>query len=163
MNTTHPYLRYAQALLLAENNLSQINDITFTHIAVEIENGFNSFRVKPKSTFIAQNSVEYSFVQAEKGDTPNGVYLSPNVISTDKLTKNIWSEGHKLLQETANNPKDKLNDLKMSIAPISGEYLSFFLVNERNSSERSDSLKFLFYFYAHVKFTCYLMCCHKNR
>lgn len=32
MNMKHPYIKYAQALLIEENNLESIEDITHNHI-----------------------------------------------------------------------------------------------------------------------------------
>lgn len=127
MIAIHPYIRYAQALIMSENGLSDSEQITKEQIASEIEKGLNTFRVLPAKTFEGKDNVEFIYTKTEKGDIPNGVFLSPNVLSSDKLAKNIWSEGHNLLLELKTSNSDKIGDLKMSIAPTSGEYLSFSL------------------------------------
>ncbi|WP_314951708.1 type I-PGING CRISPR-associated protein Cas8c/Csp2 [Tannerella forsythia] len=124
----HPYIRYAQALLMVENNLSSINEITLEHIKNEIEKGLNSFRVRPSGSIAGKSKVQYVFDRIEKGDTKKGVFLSPNTISSDKQARNLWGGAAKFLQRMDN---DKCGDLSknteigMSEVPISGEYLSF--------------------------------------
>lgn len=83
MIAIHPYFRYAQALLMSENELFNSEQITKEHIALEIEKGLDTFRVQPSKTFEGKKFVEYEFIKAEKGNTTNGVFLAPNVISTD--------------------------------------------------------------------------------
>lgn len=123
----HPYTRYAEALLRVENDLSVHDEITAKHISDEIEKGLNSFRVSPFSTYEGKDKVGYSYIKESKGDTQSGVFLSPNIISPDKQAKNIWTEGHTLIEKLKKNNISKVEDVKMSIAPIAGEFLSFSL------------------------------------
>jgi CRISPR-associated protein Cas8c/Csp2 len=125
MIALHPYIKYAQALLMTENGFSDSEQITKNLIAFEIEKGLETFRIQPAKMFIGKETVEFIYIKSEKGDIPNGVFLAPNIITTDKLAKNIWSEGHNLIEELKASNSNKIGDLKMSIAPTSGEYLSF--------------------------------------
>jgi|WetSurMetagenome_2_1015567.scaffolds.fasta_scaffold43826_2 CRISPR-associated protein Cas8c/Csp2 len=125
MIAIHPYIKYAQALLMTENGVSDFEQITKDQIAFEIGKGLETFRVKPAKMFNGKETVEFIFIKSEKGDIPNGIFLAPNIIATDKLAKNIWSEGHNLIEELNASNSNKIGDLKMSIAPTSGEYLSF--------------------------------------
>ena len=50
MSAIHPYIRYAQALIMEENDLGACDSITSEQIIAEIENGLNSFRVQPIQT-----------------------------------------------------------------------------------------------------------------
>jgi CRISPR-associated protein Cas8c/Csp2 len=127
MIAIHPYIRYAQALIMVENNLSDCNDITAVRIIAEIEKGLDSFRMRPTDSFNGKNTVKYDFTKTEKGDPGNGVFLAPNVISSDKTAGNIWKEGLSLINEINNNSLEKIGELKMSVAPSAGEYLSFSL------------------------------------
>jgi CRISPR-associated protein Cas8c/Csp2 len=127
MIANHPYVRYAQALLMSENELSNSEQITKEQIAFEIENGLGTFRVQPAKTFDSKDTVEFVFVKSEKGDPSNGIFLAPNILSSDKLAKYIWSEGHNLIIALKTTNPDRIGDLKMSIAPTAGEYLSFSL------------------------------------
>ncbi|RNC64141.1 type I-PGING CRISPR-associated protein Cas8c/Csp2 [Proteiniphilum sp. X52] len=124
----HPYIRYAQALLMVENELSSINEITLDHIKAEIEKGLNSFRVHPSESIEGKTKVQYVFDKIEKGDTKKGVFLSPNTISSDKQAKNLWGAANKYLSEIDNSncgDLSKYTDIGMSEVPISGEFLSF--------------------------------------
>jgi CRISPR-associated protein Cas8c/Csp2 len=127
MIAIHPYIRYAQALLMAENKFSDSAQISKELVALEIEKGLETFRVQPSKIFEGKETVEFIFCKSEKGDTSNGIFLAPNVLTTDKLAKNIWSEAHNLVAELKTTNTDKIGDLKMSIAPTAGEYLSFSL------------------------------------
>ena len=127
MIAIHPYFRYAQALIMAENELSDTEQITKEQITAEIEKGLETFRVQPAKNFAGKKTVEFIFSKSEKGDPSKSVFLAPNVLTTDQFAKNIWSEGHNLIIELKTTNPDKLGDLKMSIAPTAGEYLSFSL------------------------------------
>lgn len=127
MVAIHPYVRYAQALLMVENNLSSFEEITERHIIAEIENGLNSFRVFPVESVEGKSKVRFDFIKLEKGDTKQGVFLAPNIISSFKESRHIWNQSHSLLEELPKILLTKLNKAKTSIAPIAGEYLSFSL------------------------------------
>lgn len=127
MKTIHPFIRYAQALLIAENDLEVSTNITLQQIKSEIEKGLDTFRVQPEESIEGKSNVMYSFYKEEKGNTEFGIFLSPNIITSDKLAKNTWKAAIDLSKELNDNPKDKSGDLTMSIAPTSGEYLSFSL------------------------------------
>ncbi len=125
MSMNHPYLKYAQALLMSENSLSSSEEITPDIIVSEIEKGLETFRVQPTKKFQDKEKVEYEFVKKEKGNVPKGIFLSPNILVTDKLAKNIWNEANSLLKILKIDNINKIGELKMSIAPTAGEYLSF--------------------------------------
>lgn len=127
MIAIHPYIRYAQALIMSENGLEHPKQITMELVASEIDKGMEAFRLIPSKVFQGKENVEFVFARIEKGDPTSGVFLAPNVMATDKLAKNIWSEGHSLISELRTSKTNKLGDLKMSVAPTSGEYLSFSL------------------------------------
>jgi CRISPR-associated protein Cas8c/Csp2 len=124
MSAVHPYIRYAQALILLEYNLFDCSAITTDQIVTEIEKGFNKFRVKPMGIYNGKTSVKYGFCSQEKGDPKSGIFLSPNIISTDMQANNTWKAGHDICADLKNN-NNKSSELTMSVAPSSGEYLSF--------------------------------------
>jgi len=125
MIAIHPFLRYAQALIMNENDLISCGEITFEQIIAEIENGLNSFRIYPVESIEGKIKVKFDFIKQEKGDTKQGVFLSPNTITKDKQAKNTWTAASDLVKELQSNLTNDLNDMTMSIAPITGEYLSF--------------------------------------
>lgn len=136
MSTLHPFLRYAEALILLENNLSTFDKISSTHLVAEIKKGIQTFRVKPKVSFEAKKDVTYSFVQVEKGDTNNGVFLSPNIMANDKSAGNTWKNVIEILSSLKKTPLDSTDKITMSATAISGDYLSF---SENNASKRNPS------------------------
>jgi len=127
MIAIHPYIRYAQALVMCENDLSDCDEITSAQIIAEVENGLNSFRVQPIQTTEGKDKVKFDFAKIEKGDPKKGVFLSPNIMSKDKFSRFIWNEGNTLSAALKKDNLDKLDDISMSVAPIAGEYLTFSL------------------------------------
>ncbi|MCL4484690.1 MAG: type I-PGING CRISPR-associated protein Cas8c/Csp2 [Bacteroidetes bacterium] len=127
MIAIHPYIRYAQALIMSENDLKDCDEITAAQIIAEIENGLNSFRVQPIQTTEGKDKVKFDFAKIEKGDPKKGVFLAPNILSKDKFSRFIWNEGNTLSAALKKDTSNKLDDISMSVAPIAGEYLSFSL------------------------------------
>ncbi len=127
MIAIHPYIRYAQALIMVENDLNSCEEITGKHIIAEIENGLNSFRIYPIESIEGKSKVKFDFIKLEKGDTKQGIFFSPNIISSFKESRHIWNKSHYLLEELPKNLLEKLEDVSTSIAPLTGEYLSFSL------------------------------------
>lgn len=134
MSANHPFLRYAEALTLLENNLSTIKDVNYSQLIVEIEKGINSFRVKPTETFVAKKNVHYSFIREEKGDRDNGIFLSPNIIANDKSASNTLKNAIELLDVLQQSPLDSTEKITMASTAIAGDYLSF---SEKNATKRN--------------------------
>ncbi|MFN4085862.1 MAG: type I-PGING CRISPR-associated protein Cas8c/Csp2 [Spirosomataceae bacterium] len=129
----HPYIRYAHALICVENNLSEnskIEDINPKFLLNEIENGLNHFRVKAKS-FKGMEEVGFEYVNLEKGDTNNGIFLSGNIICTDKAAGNFYKACKKNVETLNRKVEDvikylsKQDDASMSSMPTSSEFLGF--------------------------------------
>ncbi len=125
MIAIHPYIRYAQALIMSENDLNSCEEIISEQIVLEIEKGLNSFRLQPVQAIEGKDKVKFDFTKIEKGDPKQGLFLAPNVISKDKFSRFIWKEGNTLLTALKKDTINKLDDISMSVAPVAGEYLSF--------------------------------------
>lgn len=125
MIAVHPYIRYAQALIINENDLNCCEEIISEQIISEIEKGLNSFRLQPVQAIEGKDKVKFDFTKIEKGDPKQGLFLAPNVMSKDKFSRFIWKEGNTLLTALKNDTINKLDDISMSVAPVAGEYLSF--------------------------------------
>lgn len=125
MIAIHPYIRYAQALIMNENDLKNCEEIISGQIISEIEKGLNSFRLQPVQAIEGKDKVKFDFTRIEKGDPKQGIFLAPNVMSKDKFSRFIWKEGNTLLTELKKDTTNKLDDISMSVAPVAGEYLSF--------------------------------------
>ncbi|MDR2425453.1 MAG: type I-PGING CRISPR-associated protein Cas8c/Csp2 [Prevotellaceae bacterium] len=140
MNVTHPYIRYAQALIMVENKLTDCTEITAEQLKDAIEKGLDVFRVRPSGIFEGKENVAYSFCKEEKGNTGTGIFLSPNIVSTDMLVKNTWNAANDIIQELQEKPLNKNDDLTMSIVPVTGEYLSFSLNGKISRGKPKSSL-----------------------
>jgi len=134
MSTLHPFLRYAEALILFENNISSRYEISPSQLILEIEKGIQSFRVKPNGIFFGKKVVSYSFTNEEKGDTNNGVFLAPNIIANDKKAGNTWINAIDILSSLKHTPLNTTDKITMSATAIAGDYLSF---SEKNASKRN--------------------------
>lgn len=126
MKLNHPYTKYAYALLLSqkENNNSFNKDSLLKVLNSQIQNGINNFRIKPSGAYIGKDIVDFTPCDQQKGDTSNGVFLAPSILSSDKAAGNVYKAAKALLEELPNN-MDKNTTATMSIAPITGEYLTF--------------------------------------
>ncbi len=136
MKNTHPLIQFSKALLMAVYDLSTENDITLQQIIEHIEIGLNHFRVQPSELYEGKEIVKYDFQKIEKGDTSIGIYLAPNIITTDMLTKNTWSAANNLASQLNDSNRNKNSEATMSIVPTSGEYLSFSTFGESGNIGR---------------------------
>lgn len=119
----HPYIRYSQALLI-ENGVEP-EDIDGKLIADAIEFELGHFRMHPIETFEEKDKIKYNYIKEEKGNPKQGIFLSPNIISTDKLARNTWNSANDIIKVIKNGKLESVKELKMSMMPLSGEYLSF--------------------------------------
>ncbi|MCE7057706.1 type I-PGING CRISPR-associated protein Cas8c/Csp2 [Algoriphagus sp. AGSA1] len=137
----HPYTRYAEAVIIVEHELSSSDQITSKHISIELEKGLNSFRLAPSSSFEGKKRVSYTYIKEAKGDTGAGVFLSPNILTPDKQAKNIWNEGNNILKNLGKGDLGKSELVKMSIAPIAGEFLNFSLSSSIGRGKPKSTVK----------------------
>lgn len=121
---THAYLKYAMALLMEEYNLSSECDITSNHIKREIAKGINAFSVKPMENFEGKECVRFSFTN-ERNDAPKNIFLSPNIISTEMLAKNMYKAAKQVCDTEIDIAFDKVEKVTQSQVPIAGEFNSF--------------------------------------
>jgi len=123
--STHPFIKYGIAVVLRENNLSNVKDITRGHLIKEIENSINHFRVKPEGLINDQKSVKFTYSNESKPQADKGIYLSPSILHIDKTSqKNMYPALLKMIEGLNDN---KVNNFKITntIAPVSAEYCSF--------------------------------------
>ena len=139
--STHPFTRYAETLIMVEHDLSNSQEITAEHLIIELERGINSFRMMPSASIEGKKKVAYSYLKEAKGDTKSGIFLSPNILTPDKQAKNIWNEGNSILASLQKYELTKKDLVKMSIAPIAGEFLSFSLTNSIGRGKPKATLK----------------------
>lgn len=125
MDNKHPLIKYAQALLMTEGHNQNSSEIDSVELSHHIQIGLDHFRVFPVNDFEGKEKVNYDFAKIEKGDTANGVYMAPNILSTDMLAKNTWKAAHDVLKAVEKSSLDKTENVTMSVVPVAGEFLSF--------------------------------------
>jgi len=131
MEFLHPYSRYGLALVMEENGLETIDEVNHEHLRNELIRGLGRFRIKPAETFegveqVKFNHMTYDFILSNKNfqskGLPNkGVFLSPNITSSDFQAGKTWL-GINTLIKKLNGKKDKNESLTMSLFPMSGKF-----------------------------------------
>lgn len=131
MISNHFYTRYGIALLMQENNLAKIEDITSSMLSSLIQTCLDHFRLRPTS-FEENDRAKFQFVSEKflldntkyiSSHCHEGFFLSPNIITTDKQSKNSWNALVKIKGKLdADNRFDKSESATMSIIPITAKF-----------------------------------------
>lgn len=131
MEFLHPYSRYGLALVMEENGLETRNEVNHEHLKSELIRGLNKFRIKPAENFegveqVKFNHMTYDFIISNKifqskGLPNKGIFLSPNITSSDFQAGKTWLGANTLI-EKLNGQKDKNENLTMSVFPMSGKF-----------------------------------------
>lgn len=123
MTHIHPYIRYAQALLVVENHLDSVSEISLNHITEEIRNGLNAFCVTPAENYEKKKKVKYRFA-GEKNNAKNYRFLATNIMSSDMQASKLYKSAEDFLKDTK-ELDCSCGGLTMSSMPIVGEFCSF--------------------------------------
>lgn len=131
MEFLHPYSRYGLALVMEENDLKTIDEVRHEHLKSELIRGLNQFRIKPSENFegvgqVKFNYMTYDFIKSNKvfqsKGSPNiGIFLSPNITSSDFQAGKTWLGTNAIIKKL-NGQKDKNENLTMSVFPMSGKF-----------------------------------------
>lgn len=121
---THPFIKYGIAVVMRENNLLSLKEITREHLIREIENSRNHFRVKPLAVVNETKTVSFHYTDDQKGNPKEGVYLAPNILTTDMGAKNVFSSFQNVLKDLKSEKKVGL-DVTRGITTVTGEYVNF--------------------------------------
>lgn len=87
--TTHPFLKYAIALLMVRNDLQKEEEIDEDHILDELKNGLNHYALKAPKEITGRNKIKYSFTKKD------AEFSSPSFINKkakDTIEKLIGNE-----------------------------------------------------------------------
>lgn len=119
--TTHPFLKYAIALLMVRNDLQKEEEIDDNHILDELKNGLNHYALKVQKVTEKRENVKYRFAKKDAD------FISPSFININKKAKDTIEKliGNELT-------KDKL---PLVGNPFAGEF-SIFTSQENGLSER---------------------------
>lgn len=117
--TTHPFLKYAIALLMVRNNLQKEEEIDDNHILDELKNGLNHYALKAQKVTEKRENVKYRFAKKDA-----------DFISLSFINKKAKDTIEKLIGNELT--KDKL---PLVGNPFAGEF-SIFTSQENGLSER---------------------------
>lgn len=130
MSFLHPYSRYGLALVLQQEGLDTLEEIDAKILKKYLEEGLSNFRLKTDDDPNVDIELRYLTIPMEtiinnkiKGNPNKGIYLCPNIITTDIKAHNTWTPVLNLLKKL-DNPLDlfsKPEKMTMGIAPIAGE------------------------------------------
>lgn len=87
--TTHPFLKYAIALLMVRNDLQKEEEIDGNHILDELKNGLNHYALKAQKVTEKRENVKYRFAKKDAD------FISPSFINKkakDTIEKLIRNE-----------------------------------------------------------------------
>ncbi len=131
MEFLHPYSRYGLALVMEENGLKTIEEVNHEQLRNELVRGLNRFRIKPVENFegveqVKFNHMTFDFIASNKvfqskGLPNQGIFLSPNITSSDFQAGKTWLGTNALIKKL-NGQKDKNENLTMSVFPMSGKF-----------------------------------------
>lgn len=117
--TTHPFLKYAIALLMVRNNLQKEEEIDDNHILYELENGLNHYALKAPKVAVGRNIIKYRFTEE------NVDFRTPSFINKEAKSK---------INELIGNKLTKCN-LSIACNPFAGEF-SIFTSQGKGLTER---------------------------
>lgn len=137
MNFTHPLSRYGLAyVMFREETLSNPAQITKEMLIKYLNEGLNHFRTQPVNanpdpdvdTFVEYRfmPMQYILDNSQKGNPKGGIYLCPNIITSDEKAHNCWNgvRGLVTILESVKDNEElltKTTKITMSLAPVAGE------------------------------------------
>lgn len=135
----HPYIKYGAALVMIDNNLTEVKDITLEMLKACIKRGLNYFSLRPSGDFVGQNKVIFEYCN-EKNSASQSCFLAPNVISEEMKASNLYKAAKAILKLS----KSLTNSTKISQSemPLSGEFCTF---SEKGNVGRGKPSTTLFY------------------
>jgi CRISPR-associated protein Cas8c/Csp2 len=113
---SHFYSKYGQALLYEESS----DDYNLKAKEL-LELGLEKFRLKARH-FEGEAQTSYNYARIKKGDTSNGVFLSPSVIISDLKATGLWVQIEGLIDKLETSKLEDATSIKQSFAPMTGEY-----------------------------------------
>lgn len=130
MTFSHPFSRYGLALVMLQEEVNTKEEITLDMLEKHLENGLNHFRMQTNDDPKIDDELKYHYIdmrtiinQKIKGNPKKGIYLCPNIISSDIKAHNAWGGCLNLLKKLSGKP-DLLNksaEITMGVSPVAGK------------------------------------------
>lgn len=140
----HPFIKYGQAIVCADNNLSGPNEINNSHIKQTLAACMETFRCIPSEAFEGKENITYihtneDAVSGVKGKPDAGIYLSPHVITSDGAATTTWKYAKEVYDLLENN-KNKTFGALNATTPTAGDYMKFTETSGTTKANASLSL-----------------------
>lgn len=141
----HPFIRFGQAIVCEDNNLSKPEQINNSHICQTLSSAIETFRCIPLETFEGKEKIAYTFSNEERvagiKRKPNfGIFLSPHVITTDGAAGTTWKYIKEVIELLEKDKKKTFGALNAT-TPMAGDYLRFTDVGGTTKSNASLNLQ----------------------
>lgn len=136
----HPFVRFGQAIVCENNNLSKPEQINNSHIRDTLASSMETFRCIPSETFEGKEKINYSFSNEEnvagiKGKPDFGIFLSPHIITSDGAAGTTWKYTKEVIELLEKNKKKIFGALNAT-TPMAGDYIRF---TETGSTAKSNA------------------------
>jgi CRISPR-associated protein Cas8c/Csp2 len=141
----HPFIRFAQAIVCENNNLSKPEQINNSHIRQTLSSSMESFRCIPAETFEGKEKITYTYTNEEsvagiKGKPDFGIFLSPHVITTDSAVGTTWKYIKEVVELLQKDKKKSFGALNAT-TPMAGDYMRFTEAGGTTKSNASLNLQ----------------------
>ena len=125
----HPLIKYGKAVLLANNNLTDENQITIEHILKEIEICKNKLQLKPiENIDESKTKIKFEYCVDKEKKKKDNYFTSPHVLNKNINTifEYINETKEKLKKSTINDFTNKIDKkITKTAFPLSSEFLGF--------------------------------------
>lgn len=141
----HPFIRFAQAIVCENNNLSKPEQINNSHILQTLSSSMETFRCIPSETFEGKEKITYTFTNEEnvagiKGKPDFGIFLSPHIITTDGAAGTTWKYIKEVVELLEKDKKKSFGALNAT-TPMAGDYMRFTETGGTTKSNASLNLQ----------------------
>jgi len=125
----HPFIRFAQATVCENNNLSTAEQINNSHIRQTLASCMETFRCIPSESFEGKDKITYIYTNEEsvagtKGKPDAGIFLSPHIITSDSAAATTWKYIKEVVELLEKN-KNKTFGALIATTPMAGDYMKF--------------------------------------
>ncbi len=141
----HPFIRFAQAIVCENNNLSKPELINNAHIRQTLSSSMDTFRCIPSEAFEGKEKITYTYTNEEsvagiKGKPDFGIFLSPHIITTDGAAGTTWKYIKEVTELLEKDKKKSFGALNAT-TPMAGDYLRFTEAGGTTKSNASLNLQ----------------------
>jgi CRISPR-associated protein Cas8c/Csp2 len=141
----HPFIRFAQAIVCENNNLSKPELINNSHIRQTLSSSMETYRCIPSEAFEGKEKITYTFTNEEsvagiKGKPDFGIFLSPHIITTDGAAGTTWKYIKEVTELLEKDKKKSFGALNAT-TPMAGDYMRFTEAGGTTKSNASLNLQ----------------------